>query len=785
MRQREFCRPSPSATRKSRKLQEIRGLVEKLSFASLILMVILCAMPSTALYAQGSQAAITGTIKDQSGAIVRNAAVRATNIKTGVSFKTMTNGDGLYTISLMPIGTYEANVTAREFETAIQHFELHGGDRLQIDFQLKAGSMTQTVVVNSAAPLLETTTGDSGLTVSAAQVHDLPIIGRNPFVLATLAPGVALQPGLAESTSDVPYGNGGFDALMFNGGPRFTAEATIDGLADTSIDNGSSAAPATITFAPPTDMTQELRVQTTSYDAQYGRSGGGFIAINLKNGTNQFHGEMYDYVRNTVFNANDYSDNRAGIKRAPFHWNEPGLELDGPVYIPKLYDGRNKTFFMFGWEDIRTSSPEPIYVSVPTALERNGNFSQSLAGGKAAAIYDPLTTAKPPGGTYQRTSFPNSQIPSDRIDPVAAKIVNLIPLPNLPEAGNVDNLFAGPNSFTDAYDIFIYRLNHTINRSQRITATYLYSDRNQVEGLDGFPVSIAPTYHHHRTNYGVHVNWTWTISPSLVSSFGIGWNEHRFAILNQQPHFDLSTLGFPSYVNNPFTGSLFPHISMSGYTSFGNAGFGAGLVNVSDNYDLRETLIKTLHKHDISFGGEIRPMRDGLNFAADNSTFSFTKSFTQAHPFGGDAVSGSGFASFLLGYAASGLTTQAPVPNYKDAYYAAFVQDDWHVNDRLSLTLGLRWDTESPQVETHGEQNVGFKPNAAYNFAGQALRGEVLFSTDGGAKKAYNWGRNNFGPRLGFAYRLSTNAVVRGGYGVLYSPVFDVPSEVGFSATTQ
>ncbi len=754
-----------------------------------VLTLALWMVAAAGLQAQSFQATITGTIKDPTGSIVAGASVTATNVSTKASFSTVTNNDGVYTIPLLPIGQYEETIVASGFDAAVQHFELHGGDRLEINVTLHIGNTTQTVTVNSEVPLLENTSGDSGLTISPAQVQDLPLIARNPFALSYLAPGVYILPGQTAGNSQRPFDNGGFDAIEINGGRPETNDATIDGLADTGLDTGSATAPANIIFVPSPDMTQEFRVQTSVYDAQYGRTGGGIIAINLKSGTNQFHGVGYEYVRNTILNSNYSANDRTGLPNPPFHWNEPGLEVNGPVRIPRLYNGRDKTFFMFGWEDIRTTTPSPLYESVPTLLERGGDFSQSNAG-KPLAIYDPLTTTQLPNGSYSRnlinpTNTANpSLIPANRIDQVAKNIAKLLPVPNVPGAGNVSNLYASPNDVVDAYDAFTYRVDQTISPTQHVFASYLYSDRHQTQGLDGFPAAISPSYLHYRTNYGAHVNWSSIISTSLVSSFGIGWNEHRFGILNHQPNYDLSSLGFPSYVSSSPAPSLFPQITTSGYSTYGNAGSGTGHVSNSDNFDLRETLIKTERKHEISFGGEFRPMREAQQNAKGNSTFGFGRDFTQANPLASDLVSGSGFASFLLGYADAGTAVVNPSPDYKWSYYALFIQDNLHLTDKLTITAGLRWDTETPIVERRNIENTGFDSDAGYVFAGQTLFGKTQFPSTSGQNAAYNWDKNNLGPRLGASYRVNDKLVIRGGYGLLYLPTFDAPSHTGYSAST-
>jgi hypothetical protein len=466
-----------------------------------VLPLFIVAMSCTSGHAQQSDASVTGTIHDVTGALVKSADVTLTNTATQATFTTKTNDAGLYTVLLLPIGSYEARVSSPGFAAEVQKFELHGGDRLKLDLQLHPGSTDQTITVSTEPPLLEAQSGDNGMTITTAQTQNLPLLGRNTFLLATLTPGVSIPPGQPANISQRPFDNGGFDAISVNGSRSFTTEVTIDGLADSGSEQASATQVSNINFVPSPDMTSEFRVQSSVYDAQFGRSGGGFIAVNLRSGTNQIHGVAYDYIRSQVLNANDYADDRAGNPKSGFHWSQPGLVVSGPVFIPKLYDGRNKTFWMFGWEQVRTTTPQPTYSTVPTAVEKGGDFSQSLAGAKPAILYDPLTTTAAPGGGYTRQSF-GSSIPKLRIDPVAARIAALLPDPNNYVAGSGDSndLFSGLNNTEDRYDAFSYRVDHTINQAHRISASYVYSDRHQMSGTNGFPVAITPNYEHYRTN---------------------------------------------------------------------------------------------------------------------------------------------------------------------------------------------------------------------------------------------------------------------------------------------
>lgn len=750
-------------------------------FVTTVLIALLGLLSLPAL-AQEFRGAVTGAVTDMTGAIVPNAKVKLTDTATGVTSTTSTNAAGIYTVDLLPIGPYDVRVDMSGFEISVSHIGLHTGERLQVDVQLHPGTAVQTVTVTSDAPQLETTNGGTIDVLGEQQIADEPMLGRNPFAMAGDVAGVTMFPGQNPLFANSPYANGGMDSWIVNGGLAYTTEYLLDGLTDSGIDTGG---PANLSFVPSPDEVQEVGIATSILDAQYGRSGGGIVSVNLKSGTNRLRGEASYYLRNEMFNANSYADDTIGARKGEFRWLEPSVEVDGPVFIPKLYDGRNRTFFMFGWEEIHNEAPAPSYISVPTALERQGNFSQSF-NGNPLPIYDPLTTVSNGAGGYTRTAFPNNTIPTNRLDPVAQKIAALLPLPNVPGAYNVNNLLATPNTSGDRYDSFVYRLDHNINQNNKIFGAFMYADRHQNEGLDAFPVAIAPSYLHWRINHAAHVDWTSTISPTLISSFRVGWNEHQFGIANHQQNFDLSTIGWPAAtiagLSDP---TLFPYLSIGGYTSFGNSGFASGLLNTSNTYDLAESLIKHLKKMDLNFGVEIRPARDSRSWEADSTNFGFGTDFTQANPLTSQTDSGSGFASFLLGYADSGSNSYSPSPYYENGYYAAYVQDNWRLTSRLALTLGLRWDTETPEIESHNQQNTGFDPDAPYVFAGQQLFGKVLFpGVNGGQRGAYGYNLNYFGPRVGFSYSLTPKAVIRGGVGILYAPVFNQTSETGFSANT-
>jgi hypothetical protein len=730
---------------------------------------------SVSVFGQQFEGAITGSVKDSSGAFVKLASVTAINVKTSVAYSAKTNDTGNYAILLLPIGQYKLQVQASGFSTTTIAVDVHGGDRLQVDPVLAIGKTSETVTVEANGIRLQTTDADSASTIDTATLHNMPTFAQNPINLVLFSPGAVLNTNAGDTSALRPFDNGGMDSFSFNGSVNFTSDTTLDGLTDTGSEQASSTQIANVNIVPSPEMLEETRIQTSVYDAQYGRSGGGFVSMNLKNGGNQFHGIVREYFRNSALNANDYADNHQGKGKALLHWSQPGIVVTGPIR-------KDKIFFMFGWEDVRSSTPNPSYMTVPTMLERSGDFSQSQSGNTAQLIYDPLTTVSTSSSTYARTAFANSQIPSGRINSVASKVMDLIPEPNVSGATNSNNYFSGSNPDKDKYDEYIYRVDQNLGANHHIAYTYASSNRTEVRGGYLWPKSITPDYSHYRSNYGAHINWNWNIAPSFISAFGIGWNEHRFSQAPMQSSFDLSSVGWGSAFDGSVASTLFPRINVSSYTSFGNPNVGTGHYNINDTYDLKETLFWTHGHNTFSFGGEIRPMRDRYKWAQGSSTFSFTKQYSEANPLQSDIVSGNAYADFLMGYPNSGSVTSNPELNFKDGYYAVFMQDMWRVSSRLNLTMGLRWDTESPMVDSY--QNVGFNEDAYYNFANTRWQGTVLFDDKSGRHSVYNWDLNNFGPRVGFAYVLTKSLVARGGAGVLYAPTFDKPSSNGFSATT-
>lgn len=740
---------------------------------------------SALLSAQEFRATITGTVTDPQGSTIPNAKIEVVNLATRVANEASTNESGVYIVPFLPIGDYSITVTAQGFKRSVRSsIELRVGDRINLDFRLELGAISEQVTVSAAAELLETTTASKGQVIDSAKVRDLPLLGRNPFMLAAVSAGVQYT-AARQSRSNRPFDNGGMDSFAMNGGRQYSNEFLLDGVPDT---NTETTGPTNLSFVPSPDATEEFKVQTNNYDAQYGRTGGGVVNVSLKSGTNRLHGALYHYFRNDKLNANAFESNLAGTKRSSFKWNQPGVQVDGPVFIPKVYDGRNRTFFMYSWEKIKSAIPLPQTYTVPTVEQRAADFSKTVQsnGTSPVLIYDPLTTALS-GGSYLRQPFAGNIIPASRIDPVAAKMLDYIPKPTT--AGNAQgffNLIASPNTVNDEYDQHIVRVDQVLNDKHRFFSRYVRGNRHEVNSDAGFPHVSTPWYSHWRINQGGNFDLTSMLGPTLVSSFRAGYIRHQFAIQQYGEGFDPAQLGFPASVVTPLPRKFFPRIVLTDYTAFGPQRSTGSEFTFSDTWSFAETLNKSLGNHSLKFGGEYRVMFNNQDRPTSSfARFDFNKGFSQRDALRGDAASGNAFASLLLGYPASGTNDFNAALAYSNRYYVGFLQDDWRVTRTLTLNLGIRWDYESPISERYDRQNAGFDATAVspLQVAGMKLTGGLLF-TDSTNRLPYRRDLNNWQPRAGFAWQLRSKTVLRGGYGISFLPSFDTGNNNGYSVQT-
>jgi hypothetical protein len=740
--------------------------------------------------AQETGGGISGTVSDAQQGTLPGVLVTLRNEGTNATMTATTNDEGLFNFPFVAIGRYTLTAALQGFATAKQeHIEVRVADRLRIDLGMQVGALSEEVTVAAGAPLLETSTASRGFVIERAQVEDLPLLGRNPFSLAVLSPGVQYTPALA-SRSNRPFDNGGMDNFAINGGRAYTNEFLLDGVPNSGTETTN---PNNLSFVPSPDATAEFRVQTSIYDAQYGRTGGGVVNVVLKSGTNAFHGALYQYYRDESLNANTFDANRGGVAKAGLYWRQPGAMVSGPVKIPGVYDGKDKTFFMYSWEQIRSEVPFPQVYTVPTALERQGDFSQTrTADGRPVTIYDPLTT-RLVNGTYVRDAFPGNRIPANRIDPVAQAILAKVPMPNANSL--VNNLLVPDNARADKYDQHVVKVDQVMGQSQRFFARFARNKRTEINDYAAFAPEASPWYQHGRTNLGLAAEHTAVLSPSLVLSSRVGFIRHEFYVQVHGDGYNPADLGFPANYTNAVGRQTFPQIQWDGFTTFGSTfgGNNGSVFTTSDVWSWSEVLSKTMGNHQFKFGGEFRALiNNQQNPTSSAGRFTFNRAFTQADPTRADVTAGNSVASLLLGYPADSSTTANPslVPinpliNYRSNYTGVFVQDDWRVTPKLTVNAGLRWDYESPNVEKNNQQNIGFDASATspLQVSGLSLRGGLLFATDDN-RMPFKRDLNNFQPRIGMTYQLTDKTVMRGGYALAYLPTFDHGQNNGFSLNT-
>ena len=746
------------------------------------------------LSAQEYRATLTGTITDSSGAVVPGAKVIATNLETSLAAKSEANAQGFYVIPYLLPGKYKLLVEQTGFKSFEQSpIELRVSDRLQVDAVLQVGQVSDKLTVTAEVPLVETETSSRGQVVDNQRVNDLPSNGRNPLQFVGLATGV--QFAGSTQTYFRP-----FDTQLdftINGGQRGVNEIQIDGMPDNAI-TYYTAEPQ-FAYAPPTEATQEFKVQTNTYDAQYGRTSGGVINLSIKSGTNQPHGAVYEYLRRTDLTANTFANNANNQARPNRLQDQYGFELDAPVTIPKLYHGRDKTFFMVAYERYRDVQPQPGLGSVPPQDQRSGDFSTTLqSNGKPYIVYDPLSVKLNPAYDptksislsnlqYIRSPFAGNKIPSDRFNQVALNILKDIPLPNQPgdSITHLNNWFAGDaNSATDYYNV-ISRVDHNISDKLRIFARW---DRNFRDGgkknAYSWNTNAKQFSHSGRNNDGAVVDAVDTLNANTVLSMRVGFNRYVYSsVYNYQ---DLSYLGIPV---TPLlqTPGKYPVVSFTNYisTSVEDNDF-----SPSENLSFQASLTKIVGAHSMKFGGEYREVRYAdVGVQNSEGSYSFTQGWTSSNPQVTDTTTGNSIASFLLGDMAAAQATINAAPYLTWKYPVLFFQDDWKVSRRLTVNLGLRWDEEMPVHERYNRQDRGFDFNAKSPLVvpGYNLAGGLLFAgVNGQPAGAFNPTRNAWQPRGGVAYQISRKRplVFRGGFGRYYLPTYEFGGSLGFSRVT-
>ena len=730
-----------------------------------------CVLSALTLFAQTDRGTITGTVQDPASAMVPGASVMAKNTENGAVSQTTTTATGNFTLPALPAGVYEVTVEAAGFKKYIgQGTQVQVAQTSRIDVTLQVGSTTDSVTVEAVAPLLKSESVEQSVNITGDRINSLPLnfgggggnIGsiRAPLSFMILSPGVS----------------GTNTAARVNGEPTNTYRVFVDGQDVTNNNDTSSTA-----GQPSVEMIEEFSMQTSNFAAEFGQVAGGMFTFATRSGTNRLHGSAYEYFNNEALDAARPYVNQKPISRK----HDFGFLVSGPVWLPKLYNGRDRTFFTFNYEGFRNSiSAAGNLNTVPTAAYRAGDFSAALTGrvlqgtdplGRSIlenTIYDPLTS-RDVGGKTVRDPFSGNRVPVNRMDPVALKIQDLIPLPS---NGNLINNW-NQNPLSDKVShIPAFKIDH--NFSSRSKVSFYYSKqagRTVQNGLDGLPVPLTAYRFQNGYTNTERLNYDYSITPRLLLHLGAGFSRNLNPDSSPDSVLDYDAAGKLGLTGSA-TGGGFPRIT--GLTSSFGGMLNMGPTNANHYWYGKLTAPATLsyvrENHTIKLGAEFRLESwtdDNTRGASGTLVFGSAETglpSTQGQALGGGGV-GFPYASFLMGRVNNATVNSPQDPQWRNQRWGLFLQDTWKVTRRLTLDYGLRWDLLDQGHEIH-YRNSMLGPKTPNPAAG-GLLGALIYEGGGAGRCNCNF-INKYpyalGPRLGVAYQIDSKTVFRAGWGVVY-----------------
>ncbi len=711
-------------------------------------------------FAQQDSGGIVVTVKDTSGAAVANASATVVNNGTQAHMEGKTNEIGAWNATPLPPGDYRVTVSETGFQSAVaDHVIVQIQQNTRLPITLTVGTTNETMVVQAQAPLLQTEDVSVGQTISGVIKDDLPVSDRDFNRLAVLTVGVNYStPSGPRDTA-----SGAFSA---NGISQYQNNYVLDGTDNNSYDQNINEG-RTFAIEPSLDAISEFSVLTNSYSAEFGRDGGAVIIVNTKSGTNNLHGSAYEYFQTSDFNTNDFFNNALGISKTDYHKNIFGASVGGPVVLPKLYNGHDKTFFFADFERQPYRSPGTANRGlIPTAAEASGNF---LGG---PTIYDP-TTGQP---------FPNNAIPSSRISPVAQKIAAAIPAPNLSGSGSNNYFHNAP--IDDDDNRVAVRVDHRLSSKDQIFGRYQYQYQSlpQVSLFSGTILNgdVSNT----ANAQGVVIGWTRVFSPSMVNNARFGWTRLNWitAPVNGSQNVNASV----GITGVPLQGGLAGGLATINFTNSALSGFGGAYSeqDLNGTYQGEDTFTWTPGRHTVKLGGMYRSVffDSSASSFAPNGEFNFDGHYTAQYTGGvTNSATGSAFADFLLGLPNLAQISAIHTNNYRRYAISGFGQDFWKLSPKLTVNFGARWDFVTPVWEAHNHGSILNPNNAtlyvphysgAFPTATEAQFAKGIITLNNNANRYFGVqpDHHDFGPRVGFSYLFTPTTVVRGGYGLYYGP---------------
>ena len=771
--------------------------------ASILAVLMLAPFNSSA---QDPRGTILGRVTDASGAAVPGAEVRATNENTGVSAAARTNDAGNFVMPYLLSGNYSLTCELSGFKKWLRGgIQIRINDSVEVNIDLQVGQTTETIEVKDTTPLLSTAEASLGQVIDERRVLELPQFAGNAMDLVHLAPGVI-------NATDMRLRKAGFNSapsqFSTDGGGSNQNEFTIDGVSNTYSDG---TAPR-VAFSPPQFAISEFKIQTTTFDAALGHTMGSTVNVSIKSGTNQLHGEMHEWFRHSALDAPTIFQNRSGQKISIYQDNRYGASAGAPVYIPKLYNGKNRTFWFFAWEANKFGNPDSggnITSSVPTEKMHHGDLSEYLALGTTYQIYDPRST-RIEGARYVRTPIPNNVIPQSQLDPVGVNFINLYPLPNQPGTRDFGNNFYRSGKALEDYWAVITRFDHAFNENHRmflrLHRDFWQEDKNRAFNNDVSGVIL------NRNNKGIAFDDVYVINPTLLFNFRYGLTYQDFPERRVSQGYDLSKLGLSQ--------QLISLVAMKDKATIPNVTGLAGISNIADwesgdgvtastTNSFVGNFTKLRGNHTLRFGPEFRVYREARNRYQSmlSPRYSFAATYTKANDTAAAPARGGELAAMLMGIPAGNMGISDSYVE-QDKYTALYFADDWKITKKLTVNLGVRYEYESPMTERFNRAALHFAGNtpnplndtarAAYAKSGpipelpldkfQAMGGLTFANVAPNGRAYWTGEKLNFQPRIGFAYTLRPKTIVRGGYGIFKASIgvnYTNTDQTGFSQLTQ
>jgi hypothetical protein len=755
------------------------------SFFCFLFAVGLLGLTSRSISGQSIYGSIRGLVTDPTAAIVANAKVTLTNEGTSEQRSAASNNLGEYVFSQVIPGTYTISLEAQGFKKVDRkNIILETQNQLTVDLKLEVGSVAESVVVTTEVPLIETANASQGQLIDHQKLTDLPNIGRNPFMNSKLAPNVQQVGNPAYMRMQDQSGS---SQISFAGGPVRGNNYLLDGVPITDLNNRA-------VIIPSIEATQEMKVQTNTYDAEIGRTGGGMFNVLLKSGANSYHGSLGGAMRQTDWEANAFFANRAGIPRTEQPNRTYYGSLGGPIWIPKVYKGTNRTFFWFALEGYRDTQGNSGTTAVPTLLERQGDFSQTFTDASHTSLVIQYDPSKARDANGNRVPFGGNKIPTAQLDKVGLAIAQQFAQPTSVARflGDTNVAYSGVlPSKAGQGDV---KLDHRLTDWWNINISFLRYHSNE-PGENWFPslASSPENWVLDRRVDATQVNTTLSVNPTTVLALRYGFNRFPNDSYTRSLGFNLGSLGFSPTLVSSIPRPTFPIINYQNFypgDQMGAVGNNAYYVPYSRNFVA--SIAKYMGRHSLKVGADWRSISDdGIDFDGSNGSVSFNFDDTFTRQNAARSGGGSDIASLLLGYPTQATAFRGGKLFENIVYTSAFFQDDIRISPKLTINAGLRWEHETGLKERNNNLIVGFDPNALNSLAaivGVPVKGSVEFAGKNGyPTQTGNYTYNKLSPRFGLAYQVNQKTIVRGGWGMFWAPTIAFSSPYtpeGATATT-